>query len=150
MGEADLFNVLLAGDLNPALRALLPAAVQSALHGDPDPLLRLKALSEGLIPNVPLQPRGSQAEREADEEENNALFLATSCEEKPFPWQRSAAPATREAEARAALHALPSADLYPFDAAHRVGGQPRSPCAWTGPTPPPPRPPPARCRTCRR
>ncbi len=117
MGEADLFNVLLAGDLNPALRALLPAAVQSALHGNPDPLLRLKALSEGLIPNVPLQPQGSQTEREANEEEDNALFLATSCEEKPFPWQRSAAPATREAEARAALHALPSGDLYPFDAA---------------------------------
>jgi pimeloyl-ACP methyl ester carboxylesterase len=117
MGEADLFNILLAGDLNPALRALLPAAVQSALHGDPDPLLRLKALSEGLIPNVPLQPRGSQAEREASEEENNALFLATSCEEKPFPWQRSATPATREREARAALHGLPSGDLYPFDAA---------------------------------
>ncbi len=117
LGEADLFNILLAGDLNPALRALLPAAVQSALRGNPDPLLRLKALSEGLIPNVPLQPKGSRAEREADEEEDNALFLATSCEEKPFPWQRSAAPATREAEARAALHALPSSDLYPFDAA---------------------------------
>jgi pimeloyl-ACP methyl ester carboxylesterase len=117
MGEADVFNVLLAGDLNPALRALLPAAVQSALHGNTDPLLRLKALAEGLIPNVPLQPKGSQAEREANEEEDNALFLATSCEEKPFPWQRSAAPATREAEARAALHALPSGDFYPFDAA---------------------------------
>jgi pimeloyl-ACP methyl ester carboxylesterase len=115
--EADLYNVLVAGDLNPALRALLPAAVQSALRHDPDPLLRLKLLSEGLIPNVPLQPRGSQAEREADEEEDNALFLATSCEEKPFPWQRSAAPATREAEALAALHALPSSALYPFDAA---------------------------------
>ncbi len=117
LGEADLFNILLAGDLNPALRALLPAAVQSALHSNPDPLLRLKALSEGLIPNVPLQPRGGRAEREASEEEDNALFLATSCEEKPFPWQRSAAPATREAEARGALHALPGSDLYPFDAA---------------------------------
>ena len=117
MGEADLFNVLLAGDLNPALRALLPAAVQSALRGNPDPLLRMKALSEGLIPNVPLQPRGSRAEREANEEEDNALFLDTSCEEKPFPWQRGATPATREAEARGALNGLPSGDLYPFDAA---------------------------------
>ena len=117
IGEADLFNILLAGDLNPALRALLPAAVVSALHGNPDPLLRIKALSEGLIPNVPLQPKGSRAEREASEEEDNALFLATSCEEKPFPWQRSATPATREAEARAALKGLPSGDLYPFDTA---------------------------------
>jgi pimeloyl-ACP methyl ester carboxylesterase len=117
LAEPDLLNVLVAGDLNPALRALLPAAVQSALHHDPDPLLRLKLLSEGLIPNVPLQPRGSQAEREADEEEDNALFIDTSCEEKPFPWQRSAPPATRRAEALAALHALPSSALYPFDAA---------------------------------
>jgi pimeloyl-ACP methyl ester carboxylesterase len=116
LAEPDLLDILLAGDLNPALRALLPAAVQSALHGDPDPLLRLKALSEGLIPNVPVQPHGSRAEREASEEEDNALFLDTSCEEKPFPWQRSAPPATREAEARAALQALPKADLYPFDA----------------------------------
>jgi pimeloyl-ACP methyl ester carboxylesterase len=117
LGEGDLFNILVAGDLNPALRALLPGAVQSALRHDPDPLLRLKLLSEGLIPNVPLQPRGSQAEREASEEENNALFLATSCEEKPFPWQRTAPPATRDAEALVALHALPSSAFYPFDAA---------------------------------
>ena len=150
MGEADLFNVLLAGDLNPALRALLPAAVQSALRGNPDPLLRMKALSEGLIPNVPLQPRGSRAEREANEEEDNALFLATSCEEKPFPWQRGAAPATREAEARARAARAAERRPLPVRRRHRVVGQPRSPCAWTGPTPPPPRPQPARCRTCRR
>ncbi len=117
LAEADLLGILEAGDLNPALRALLPAAVRSALRHDPDPLLRLKLLAEGLIPNLPTVPRGSRAEREASEEEDNALFLATSCEEKPFPWQRAAPPATRHAEALAALHALPSSDLYPFDAA---------------------------------
>ena len=115
LAETDLLGILQAGDLNPALRALLPAAVQSALRHDPDPLLRLKRLSEGLIPNVPVQPRGSPAEVEASEEEDNALFLATSCEEKPFPWQRAAPPATRRAEALAALHALPGSDFYPFD-----------------------------------
>jgi pimeloyl-ACP methyl ester carboxylesterase len=116
LGEADLFNVLVAGDLNPALRALLPAAVVSALHSDPDPLLRLKLLSEGLVPNVPVPRRGSQAEREANEENDNALYFTTTCEEEPFPWQRAAPPATRHSEALAALHALPSSDLYPFDA----------------------------------
>jgi pimeloyl-ACP methyl ester carboxylesterase len=115
LGEAGLLDILEAGDLNPALRALLPAAVQSALRHDPDPLLRLNLLSEGLSPNVPLSPRGSQAELEASEEEDNALFLTTSCEEKPFPWQRDATPAARRAEALAALHALPSSDFYPFD-----------------------------------
>jgi len=114
LGEVGLLGILQAGDLNPALRALLPAAVQSALHGNPDPLLRLNLLSEGLIPNVPLPPHSPT--EESSEEENNALFLATSCEEKSFPWQRGAAPSTRSAEALAALHALPSSDFYPFDA----------------------------------
>ncbi|HEY3828894.1 MAG TPA: alpha/beta fold hydrolase [Solirubrobacteraceae bacterium] len=116
LGEADLLGILEAGDLNPALRALLPAAVQSALRGEADPLLRLDALSEGLIPNVPLGPGNSQSELEAREEENNALFTATTCEEQRFPWQRGAAPATRQAEARTALSALPSTDFYPFAA----------------------------------
>jgi pimeloyl-ACP methyl ester carboxylesterase len=116
LGEADLLGILEAGDLNPALRALLPAAVQSALRGEADPLLRLDELSEGLIPNVPLGPGGSQTELEAKEEENNALFTATTCEEQHFPWQRGVAPATRSAEARAALAALPSSDFYPFAA----------------------------------
>jgi pimeloyl-ACP methyl ester carboxylesterase len=116
LSETDVLGILEAGDLNPALRALLPAAVQSALHGEPDPLLRLDELAEGLTPNVPIAPHGSQPEREADEEENNALFPATTCEEQPFPWQRTAAPTTRHAEALAALHALPSTDFYPFDA----------------------------------
>jgi pimeloyl-ACP methyl ester carboxylesterase len=117
LGEPDLLGIMEAGDLNPALRALLPAAVQSALHHEPDPLLRLKLLAEGLVPNLPAPPRGSQTEQEAREEEDDALFLATSCEEKPFPWQRAAPPATRNAEALAALHALPSSAFYPFDAA---------------------------------
>ena len=114
LDEVGLLGILQAGDLNPALRALLPAAVQSALRGNPDPLLRLNLLSEGLIPNVPLPPHSPT--EESSEEENNALFLATSCEEKSFPWQRAAAPATRSTEALTALHALPSSDLYPFDA----------------------------------
>jgi pimeloyl-ACP methyl ester carboxylesterase len=145
LGEADLLGILEAGDLNPALRALLPAAVQSALRRDPDPLLRLKLLSEGLIPNVPVPPRGSGAEREASEEEDSALFLATSCEEKPFPWQRTASPATRGAEALAALHALPSAAFYPFDAATAWANSLIPACLnWpdASPAPPPTAPPP--------
>ena len=57
LGALELLFILEAGDLNPALRALLPAAVQSALRGDAAPLLQLNALSEGLIPNVPPIPR---------------------------------------------------------------------------------------------
>ena len=39
--RADLFGVLLAGDLDPALRAAFPGAVRSALGGDAAAMLRL-------------------------------------------------------------------------------------------------------------
>ena len=120
LGELDLLNILEAGDLNPALRALLPAAVHSALNGDPDPLLRLNLITDGLVPSIPIKP-DPEAEKVSKEEENNALFIATSCEETLFPWQRAASAPTRLGEASAALKALPSTDFYPFDAEAALG-----------------------------
>ncbi|HEX7609566.1 MAG TPA: alpha/beta fold hydrolase [Solirubrobacteraceae bacterium] len=112
LDEVGLLGILEAGDLNPALRALLPAAVQSALRGDPDPLLRLHLLSEGLIPNVPSVHAAATSEApEVDE----ALFATTSCEETLFPWQRGASSTTRLGEALNALHAQPRGIFYPFD-----------------------------------
>jgi pimeloyl-ACP methyl ester carboxylesterase len=116
LDELDLLLILEVGDVNPALRALLPAAVHAALAHDPDPLLRLKLLAEGFIPSIPTQPPDVEAEG-AGEEQGNALFTATSCEETRFPWQRSAPAATRHAEALAALRAIPSGLFYPFDPA---------------------------------
>jgi len=112
LNESGLLGILEAGDLNPALRALLPAAVRSALRNYPDPLLRLQLLAEGLIPSVP----GGHAAEES-EQIDEALYVTTTCEEMPFPWQRSAPAATRLVEATGALNALPSTDFYPFDAA---------------------------------
>jgi pimeloyl-ACP methyl ester carboxylesterase len=111
LDEVGLLGILEAGDLNPALRALLPAAVRSALHNDHDPLLRLHLLSEGLIPNVPVESTSTEAAPEVDE----ALFAATSCEETPFPWQRGAPASTRSAEALNFLRGQPASDFYPFD-----------------------------------
>jgi pimeloyl-ACP methyl ester carboxylesterase len=110
--ESDLLGVLQAGDLNPALRALLPAAVKSALGGDSSPLLRLTLLAEGLIPSVSLP-----TPPESTEGIDNALNAATICEEAPFPWGRSDPLSARPAEAAAAAHALPSSAFYPFDSA---------------------------------
>jgi pimeloyl-ACP methyl ester carboxylesterase len=124
LDESGLLGVLEAGDLNPALRALLPAAVRSALRSYPNPLLRLQALAEGLIPNVP----GGHPVEES-EQIDEALFVATTCEEQQFPWQRSAPAATRLAEATGALNALPSTDFYPFDAATALGNSLIPACA---------------------
>ena len=134
LSETDLLGILQAGDLNPALRALLPAAVVSALRHDPDPLLRLELLSEGLIPNVP----GKQPV-ESTESIDETLFVDTSCEELPFPWQRSAASPARLAEALGSLHSLPSGDFYPFDATTALNASLVSVCAsWPDASPPPP------------
>src|SRR5436190_1906321 len=112
LGELDLLLILEVGDVNPAMRALLPAAVRASLAGDTDPLLRLNLLAEGFIPNVPTQP---PAETEQAEDQGNALFTDTSCEETHFPWQRAAPAATRHAEALAAVRAVPARAFYPFD-----------------------------------
>jgi pimeloyl-ACP methyl ester carboxylesterase len=135
INELGLFDVLEAGDLNPALRALLPAAIRSALSRNPDPLLRLQALSEGLIPNVPAGTREASTEEGIDE----ALFVTTTCEEAPFPWQRSAPASTRLSEALAFLHAQPASDFAPFDARTALQASVLEACdAWPDASPAPP------------
>jgi pimeloyl-ACP methyl ester carboxylesterase len=129
LGELDVLDILQAGDLNPALRALFPGAVHSALNGDPDPLLRLNLIAEGLVPSVPIRP-SPEAERVVSEEENNALFLTTSCEETLFPWQRAATQPTRMAEAIGSLHSLPATDFSPFDASTALENSLVSVCAF--------------------
>jgi pimeloyl-ACP methyl ester carboxylesterase len=134
LSETSLLGILQAGDLNPALRALLPAAIASALRHDPDPLLRLELLSEGLIPNVP-----GKRPVESSESIDETLFVDTSCEELPFPWQRSAPAPTRLAEALGSLHGVPGGDFYPFDTATALSASLVSVCAsWPDASPPPP------------
>ncbi len=138
LDEQGLLGILEAGDLNPALRALLPAAVRSALEHNPDPLLRLRLLSEGLIPNVPIESVTGEEHSQAIDE---ALFVTTSCEEGPFPWQRAAPAATRLAEAAGYLHAQAASDFYPFDAVTAYANSLIPGCAgWpdASPAPPPP------------
>ncbi len=133
LSNLDLLNLIGAGDLNPALRALLPASVQSALHGDPAPLLRLNLLSEGLIPNLPGTPLASS------DGIDEALFVDTTCEEDLLPWQRSAPANTRLSEALNALHSLPQSDYYPFDASVAWADSVLPGCAqWPNVAPTPP------------
>ena len=135
LDEAGLLYTIEAGDVNPALRALLPAAVHSALRGDPDPLLRLHVLSEGLIPTLPRERNPAERSDQVDE----ALFATTTCEETPFPWARGAPAATRLAEAHAYLDAQPGRDFFPFDAATAYAVSLLGACAaWPDASPPPP------------
>lgn len=104
----DLFGVLVQGDLDPALRAELPAALHGAHRGDTAPLLRLIAHAEGLNAIA-----GAQAS--SDEAEDDALFLDTTCEESILPWPRTVTnPTQRRAAARAAIAGLPASAFAPF------------------------------------
>ncbi len=124
-----LFELLLAGDLNPALRAEMPAAVHSALGHDLGPLARLLTLTS-------LHPAHEEGNNGIDE----TLFIDTSCEETPFPWQRDAPEATRAVEAETALNSLPGSDFYPFDPESALLDMTIPLCvAWPdASTPPPP------------
>lgn len=108
----ELFQILIAGDLNPALRAETPAAVRSAVRGDGTPLLRLLVRSAGITGTV----GGSTSQEPDTDEVNLPLFAATRCEETVFPWDRAAGAQQRASQARSAARALPRAQLGAFTA----------------------------------
>ncbi len=112
LSEDGLFGIVLAGDLNPALRAELPGSVRAALAGDVKPVLRLSARSAGLEnsarPSTPIGPQSASPD-------SDALFLDTTCEENPtFPWARGASLADRRKAVTAAVKALPAGSTGPF------------------------------------
>lgn len=99
-----IFSMLLAGDFSPALRAQLVTAVRAAALGDSAPLARLFAVAESAGGGEP-------------EDFDTPLYYATSCEDQPFTWSRTATPQARLAEASAAAAALPASVFAPFTAA---------------------------------
>ncbi len=129
LSESGLFEVLLAGDLNPALRSELPGAVHSALSGDSTPILRLRARAEGL-------GIGDQAPA-ADV--NPAVFFATSCEDATLPWPRTESSVdARVDDATQAAQAISSASVAPFSRATAVGAGLIPLCvAWLAASPQP-------------
>jgi pimeloyl-ACP methyl ester carboxylesterase len=133
MGQTDLLSILLAGDLNPTLRAELPGSMRAALRGDSSPLLRLAVRSEGLTTGLALRHQSDETSADSD-----ALFLATTCEEAPFAWTRTASAEQRYQEITTAAQAIPKAQLGPFSPAAAVRGGPIALClGWPDASPAP-------------
>jgi pimeloyl-ACP methyl ester carboxylesterase len=104
IGSNDLIGILVAGDLDPILRAEFPAAVHAAVRGDAAPLARLKARAES-----------AESEPESPTEGFDVpLYYSSVCDEEPFPWNPAASPTTRVREAYAALAAQPAGTFAPF------------------------------------
>ncbi len=134
--EPGLLGILQAGDLNPALRALLPAAVVSALRHDPDPLLRLDLLSEGLIPNVP-----GKRPVESSESIDETLFVDTLLRGEALPVAALGAGAPARLSEAPRLAARPAERrLLPVRTQAPRWAPVSCRSARAGPTPPPPRP----------
>ncbi len=109
--QTALWQTLLAGDLNPALRAELPGAVRAALRGDRTPLLRLRARAAGLTGTVPtVAGAGLQSSGDV----NTGLFTATRCSETGFPWNPASSSAARLQQAASALRRLGLRQFAPF------------------------------------
>ncbi len=126
----ELLTVLIAGDLEPVLRAEFPAAVRSAASGDGAPFARL--LRDAF-------ERGGGAEEESPSESFDApLYFTTSCEEELFPWRRASSPSRRLSEARAVIVGLPANRFAPFLRSNVLGISDIPECAswpYTSPAP---------------
>ena len=144
-----LLDILEAGDLNPALRALLPAAVRSALQGDAAPLLRLHLLSEGLIPNLPSENGVGSQEGEAASGVDEILVLDDDLRGEPVPLV-ALGHGSHPPRGSTRLHQQPAGvGVVPVRRRHRVHRQPRLGVRGMARRRPPPRAR-ARCRTSRR
>ncbi|HEX8083081.1 MAG TPA: alpha/beta hydrolase [Solirubrobacteraceae bacterium] len=133
-----LYEMLAAGDLNPAWRALMPGAMRSAALGDETPLLRLATSIQGGGGAQAPSGGGAQAPSSGV---NQALFLATVCEEVAFPWDRAAGVDARLDQANAALRAIPESAFAPFNRATAVRASLVPLCfGWPNASPPPDRP----------
>ncbi len=133
MDQGDLLAILIAGDLNPTLRAELPGSMRAALRGDGAPLLRLAVRSEGLTTGL-----SHRHQSDATSAVSEALFLTTTCEETPFAWTRTADVEQRYQEISTAARAIPKAQLGPFSPAAALRGGPIGLClGWPDASPPP-------------
>jgi hypothetical protein len=107
--------------------------MRAALRGDSAPLLRLAVRSEGLTTGLTLRHQSDESGGDSD-----ALFLATTCEEAPFAWTRTADAQTRYDEITQAAQAIPKAQLGPFSPAAAVQGGPIPLClGWPDASPAP-------------
>ena len=102
--RADLLALLLQGDLDPYLRAALPAAVTAARRGDGAPLLRLA------------HAQRSETEGDDGSGDSDAVYLATTCEDGAVPWPADTPMEQRRSAVAIATQAIPARAFAPFDA----------------------------------
>jgi pimeloyl-ACP methyl ester carboxylesterase len=126
LSSNELVEILLAGDFSPLLRAEFLTAVAAGARQDTAPLARLVGDLE--------HAEGGEGQEDFDD----PLYYATTCEEQDFPFDRTASPGTRMAQASAAARALGASAFAPFTAANALALSDIPACAhWPYTTPAP-------------
>ena len=128
LGEAELaWQMLFDASGRRRTAAELPAAARALRAGDPVPLLRLAAETQGPMPGTP-GDRGEPADW------SSAAYIAAYCPQWPVGWDMSGTREQRLAQFRAARAALPRDIFAPFSIAAGTAPAPDQEClAW--PTP---------------
>lgn len=103
--RVDVLLELTSADSDGGRRfRLLPGLVAAAARGDLTPLLRLRALST--------RPADAPA---PVEQFSWGQYVATTCEDTRWPWDRTAGPQAKREQAAAAAAARPAEEFAPFD-----------------------------------
>jgi pimeloyl-ACP methyl ester carboxylesterase len=127
----ELYALLLASDLDPFVRADLPAAIRSANNGDGAYLARdLLIAIEGAGGDVVARAAQTRAPSATDD----GRFLATTCIEARLPWRPDAPVAGRRQALDAQLQAL-APQLAPFPTALVASFSAEPACALWPPVP---------------
>ena len=106
------YEVLVSSDLDPQLRASIPAAFHLAAAGDIHALGRLTVMEANFGEHHVVfgRARAFAAALTVD-----AVPIATKCSDVTFPWSSSDPLAVREQKLLAAGQSLPDAAIQPFD-----------------------------------
>ncbi|MFL5826386.1 MAG: alpha/beta hydrolase [Thermoleophilaceae bacterium] len=124
LGPRELLGLSLASSGDEQLRADLPGSVTAALRGDPLPVLRLVR-------------RARLASDDLDYRDF-AIRAASACGDWRFPWDDSASPDQRRAQAAAAAGVLPDSEFGPLGRSAALATRQLNTClAWPAPRPGP-------------
>jgi pimeloyl-ACP methyl ester carboxylesterase len=153
--EAGLLRLLSGLDLSKGARALTPAAIAAAAHGNAVPLARL---TSGLTPEnhgshlttattlrtSPFTEEDESINAQAPPSASGislALFVATFCDESELPWSPTSPPNARPAALRGWLATQPAQAFAPFLPSTVLAGSALHLCMDWPATPPAPAPP---------
>jgi pimeloyl-ACP methyl ester carboxylesterase len=132
LGRIRLLQILVDGDFDLSLRSEFPAAVRAALQGDTAPVMRL-AHRDAITGGAPEQPGLF----------STAVFLATTCQEGPLPWDPTASFVDRWGAVQSTAASIPDSAFFPFDRATAEASDTLKLCIYWPPTPARPPTPPA-------